>query len=133
MSTASVLARGQAAALALMVDTCSIQRRTGQFTDDFTGAVTPTLAPVYAGVCKLQGGGKGLGDRVQTGEATAVVLRLELHLPVVAASAGVARGDLVTCTASAHDPALVGRTFLVRDLAHKSWLTARRFDLEELT
>src|SRR4051812_22738716 len=116
-----------------MVDACTIQRRTGQTTDDLTALVTPTYAPVYTGQCKVQTAGSGgMGRRFDVAEAPVVVLRLELHLPI-ATSAGVARGDLVTVTASVADPALVGRTFRVHDLSHKSWATARRFLMEEAT
>lgn len=116
-----------------MVDACTIQRRTGQTTDDLTGDVTPVYSTVYTGACKVQTSGSGaLGDRTDAGEVARDVLRLELHLPVVG-SESIVRGDLVTVTAATSDAALVGRTFLVRDLAHKSFLTARRLQVEEGT
>lgn len=133
MSATSLTLRGRARAEALMVDACAIVRRTGQTTDDLTGAVTPTTTAVYSGACKVQTAGAGsLGDRTDAGEVTRDVLRMELHLPVVG-SETVARGDIVTITASALDPALVGRTLLIRDLVHKSYLTARRLVVEEVT
>jgi hypothetical protein len=46
---------------------------------------------------------------------------------------GIASDDLVTITASLLDADLVGRTFRVRELGHKSHMTARRVQLEEVT
>lgn len=133
MTAASVLARGRAAAEALMVDACTIADTTSLITDDLTGQVVATRAPVYTGKCKVQTSGSGaLGDRTDVGEVALVVLRLELHLPVLG-SENVHRGGLVTITASVTDAALVGRTFRVRDLTHKTWLTARRLQIEEVT
>jgi hypothetical protein len=133
VSAATALARGRTAAEALMVDACTITRRTGQTTDDLTGAVTPATTTVYTGPCKVQTSGSGaMGRRYDVAETTVVMLRLELHLPM-ATSAAVARGDLVTVTASATDPGLVGRTWHIHDLSHKSWATARRFLIEEAT
>lgn len=133
MSAASALARGRSAANALMVDACVIEVRTGQTTDDLTGAVTATYSAIYTGPCKVQTSGSGaLGDRTDAGEVARDVLRMELHLPVVG-SESVVRGARVTVTASVLDAALVGRTFLVRDLAHKSFLSARRLQVEEVT
>jgi hypothetical protein len=45
----------------------------------------------------------------------------------------IASDDLVTITASLLDADLVGRTFRVRELGHKSHMTARRVQLEEVT
>jgi hypothetical protein len=133
VTAASGLARGRVAAQALMVDACTITDTTSIITDDLTGQVVRTQAPVYSGPCKVQTSGSGaLGDRTDVGQVALVVLRLELHMPVVG-SENVHRGGLVTITASATDAALVGRTFRVRDLAHKSWLTARRLQIEEVT
>lgn len=133
MSAASALARGRAAAEALMVDTCAITRVSGSTTDDLTGAVTPTEGPVYSGRCKVQTAGSGaMGRRYDIAEVSTVMLRLELHLPM-ATSTTAQRGDLVRITASVHDPALLGRLFRLHDLAHKSFATARRFLLEEAT
>ena len=131
MSRASLLARGRAAALAGMIDACQITRVTGATTDDLTGAVIPTSAVIYAGACRIQQT-VAMGQRTDAAEATAIVLRLELQLPVVG-SESVGRGDQVTLTASVNDPALVGRTFKIRDLHHKSEATARRMTLEEVT
>lgn len=131
MSRETVLARGRTAAEAGMTDTCLIQRKSGGVTDDLTGVVTPTWATVYTGRCRIQQA-DAMGQRTESGEASVVVLRLELQLPIVGSEA-VAHGDRVTVTAATNDTALVGRVFTIRDLAHKSEATARRVSLEEAT
>lgn len=133
MSAATALARGRLAAQALMVDACTIQHRTGQTTDPLSGVVTPTYALKYSGKAKVQTAGAGsMGRRYNVGEVAEVMVRLELHLPIVG-SESVARGDLITITVCLHDAALVGRVMRVHDLSHKSFATARRFLLEEVT
>jgi len=131
MSRDTVLARGRAIAERAFIDTCTIRRRTGETTDDLTGAVTPTYSTVYTGTCRIQQS-IAQGQRVESGEASVVVLRRELQLPVVA-SAAVRHGDEATITASVNDPALVGRVFVLRDEHSKSEATARRMTCEEPT
>ncbi len=131
MSRASVLARGRAAALAGMIDTCTITRVTSVTTDPDTGVQTPTTATVYEGVCRVQQRSAGGTRPVDAGEAYSLMLRLEVQLPNSAV--GIAVSDLVTITASVNDPDLVGRAFRVHDLAHKSEATARRLGVEEVT
>lgn len=131
MSRETVLARAQAAAAQGMVDTCLVQRSSaGSTVDPDTGRVTPVYATVYTGKCRVR-------QRVpraqpQTlGEAEVFVARLELHIPVTVA--GVASDDIVTITAAKHDQDLVGRTWHIRELAHATYLSARRFSMIEVT
>lgn len=131
MTRASVLARGRAAAEAGMADACVIEHRTGRTTNDLTGYDTETWVTVYSGPCRIQQS-VAMGQRTEAAEASIVVLRLEVQLPVVGTEA-VDRGHRVTVTASVNDAALVGRRFKIRDLAHKSEATARRMTIEELT
>jgi len=125
-----ILARGQAAAQALMVDTCQITYVTGTVTDDLTGQVISQHATRYAGRCRVQAPAT-IGRLRDVGEVTVTTLRMELQLPV-AGSETVARGDLVAVTGSV-DSALLGRTWVVRDLAHKTHATSRRIAIEEVT
>jgi hypothetical protein len=131
MSRTALLARGQAAAEAGMADTCTVRRRTGEATDLDTAVVTPTyLSPnPYAGKCRVQQRG-GVQQR-DVGEDMQVLLQLEVQLPTTLT--GLQVGDEVTITASAGDTDLVGRTFLIRELAHKSEATARRVQVTERT
>lgn len=132
MSRESVLARGQAAAAAGMVDACTIRRITGWTDDDFSGVRTPTyLSPdPYSGKCRFQAA-RSEAQQHDSGEDYLLMLRSELQLPV--SVTGLEVGDVVTCTAAARDPDLVGREFRVHDLFHKTDPTARRVQLTERT
>lgn len=113
-----------------MVDTCLIQRRTGETTDD-DGNVTPTFVTVYSGKCKVHQ--QSVQARAaDPGEAYVLMVRRELHLPV-ATSGGIRAGNEVTIIVSANAPDLVGRVLVVRDEAAKSAATARRLGVEERT
>lgn len=129
MSAASVLARGRAAAEQLMVDACTIRRRTGE-TTGAGGYVTPTWDDLYSGKCRIQQA-TAQAQQQDPGEAYVLMLRLEVQLPM--SVTGLEPEDEVTITASAHDPDLVGRVFLIRDLAHASHKTARRVQVVERT
>lgn len=131
MSRASVLAAGRRAAVAGMVDACTITRVAGTVTDRGTGVVDETRTTLYAGRCRVQQGTAGQGNRMDPGETSVVVLRLEVQLPM--SVVGLAEGDEVTITASAHDEDLVGRGFRIHDLAHKTHATSRRVLVTEVT
>lgn len=113
-----------------MVDACEIRRRTGETVDDTTGEVTATYTDVYDGRCRVQQAGAQAGSE-EPGEAYVLMLRLEVQLPM--SVTGLEVGDEIEVTASVHDPDLVGRVFLVRDLAHKTHATARRVQVTERT
>ncbi len=132
MSRATVLARGRRAAEAGMTDTCTIRRVTGQTTDEVTGAVTPTyLSPdPYTGRCRVQQA-QAQAEQHTAGQDYQLLLHLEVQLPI--SVTGLQVGDEVTVTAAVHDPDLVGRVFLIRDLMHKSAATARRVSVLEKT
>jgi hypothetical protein len=126
-----LLARAQAAAELAMVDACTIRRVTGETTDPASGVITPTyLNPnPYTGKCRVQ------QVMVQSrphdvGQDYQLLLRLELQLPM--SVTGLRSGDEVTITAS-QDPDLVGRTFHIRDLGHKTDASARRVQMMERT
>jgi hypothetical protein len=130
MSVASVLARGRAAAERLMVDTCTIRRKTGETTDPDTGHTTPTYATVYSGKCRFQQGDPQ-ATRQDAGEASLLMLAMTVQVPM--SVVGVQAEDEVLPTATAYDPDLLGRTFLVKALHHKTHATSRRLGLEERT
>jgi hypothetical protein len=130
VSLDSALARGRAAAERMMVDSCTIRRRTGESTAP-DGNVTPTyLSPdPYTGRCRVQQR-TAAATPADAGEAYALMLSLEVQVPM--SVVGVQADDEVTITASV-DPDLVGRTFLVRALAHATHKTARRLQVVERT
>jgi hypothetical protein len=132
MSRAVVLARGRLAAELSMVDTCTIRRRTGVTTNQDTGVPTVTyLSPdPYAGKCRVQQH-QAQSQQQTAGEDYLLLLRLEVQLPM--SVVGLEVGDEITVTASANDPDLPGRTFLIHDLAHKTDATARRVQCTERT
>jgi len=130
MSAVSAMLRGRTAAEALMVDTCTVTRPNPNPTTDGTGHVIKTYTAVYTGKCKVQRQ-QSVARPQLVAEAEVFISRLELHLPT--SVTGVASDDIATITASAHDPDLVGRVFHVRELAHKSFQTARRYQIIEVT
>lgn len=127
----TILTRGRAAAEALMQDTCTIRRPSGTTTDPDTGVITPTYGdPLYEGKCRVQMAGAQAAAQ-QPGEAYLLMLRLEVQLPM--SVTGLEVDDEITITASTHDPDLVGRVFLIRDLFHKTHATSRRVQVTERT
>lgn len=126
---AALLARGRRAAEALMVDACTIRRRTGE-TVGPGGVVTPTYTTVYSGRCRWQQQAAQAAQQ-DVGEDYMLMLRLEVQLPM--SVTGVQTEDEIVCDSSTHDPDLVGRVFVVRDLAHKSHATSRRIGVVERT
>lgn len=131
MSVASALAAGRRAAERLMVDACVIRRRVGESTSPDTGVVTPTYSTIYSGKCRVQQS-ETQARAVDAAEDYALMLRLQVQLPMDGTT-GVRAEDEVVISTSALDADLPGRTFIVRDLAHKTHATARRIGVEERT
>lgn len=132
MDRAELITEAQAFAEDGMVDSCTIRRRVGGLSvDDFSGTTTPTYLgqDPYQGRCRVQQA-KAMATAEDVGEDYLLMLRLELQLPVTVT--GLEVGDEVTITAS-RDPDLIGRTFLVRDLAHKTDASSRRVQITERT
>jgi hypothetical protein len=96
-----------------------------------TGYPTQAYSTVYTGKCRVQQRAAVARPR-EAGEDQLMIVRFELHLPV-AGTSDLRVNDEVTLTASAHDPDLLGRMFLVIELAHKSEATARRVGVTERT
>jgi hypothetical protein len=131
MSANTVMNRGRAKVRALMTDACVIDRRTGQQTDRLTGAVTVSYGPpLYTGPCLI--GQSGGGSASDVAEEPKVVISRTLSLPVDE-SAAVRAGDRATITACVNDTSLVGREFWVGSEMAKTYQTARRFPVNEVT
>jgi Family of unknown function (DUF6093) len=128
MSIEAAIQRGRAAAEALMVDACVIKHKTGESTSG--GVITPTYSTLYTGKCRVQVKAPA-GQGQNAGEAFLVVERHEVQLPMTVT--GLREGDQITITASALDPDLVGRVYVVRDVLRKSHLTSRRVTVLEVT
>jgi hypothetical protein len=136
VSASTLIARGRAAAIALMQDTCTITRRATSSTDPETGVVTATYTTVYpvsgTGICKIQQAAPATNP-TDVGEAAVFVGQLVLHLPVTDATAAVQPDDVVEIVTCVHDASLVGKTFKLRGPSHKSYATARRFPMTEVS
>jgi hypothetical protein len=113
-----------------MVDACTITRVGTRVTDTTTGEVTEPVSTLYTGQCRVQQA-QAQATEETVGEDHLLLLRLEVQLPM--SVTGLEVGDLITITASAHDPDLPGRVFRIHDLAHKTHATARRVQCVEKT
>jgi hypothetical protein len=129
MSAYTATLRGRVAAEKLQVDTCTIRRVASVSTDPETGVVTPTYTTVYSGQCRLKLS-VATARPADVGQAQVFMQHPILSLP--ATTSGVQVDDVVTITASALMPALVGRVFHVRGLAGSSHMTAARFEVMEV-
>jgi len=128
MTALTAAVQGRTAAERIMLDTCTIRRKTGTAFDETTGRYTDTTTTVYTGKCKLQ-------DRIIQGESEAggrevITLSSVLHLPVPVTAVQV--DDVAEVTAS-QDPAAVGRKLRVAQVHYKSYATARQLQVEDVT
>lgn len=132
MSVVALVRAGRRQAEALMLDACTIRPITGHSAPDpITGAVTSTLgAAVYTGKCKIQTQ-RPFPSTPDAGEHLWIVGPLYLHLPIVGSEA-VKTGHEVLITSSV-DPANVGRVFRVKSGDRKTYGTAYRPLIEEVT
>ncbi len=125
----AALADGRQAALVLMRDTCTIERKSGERVfDPETGQYTQAWSPVYSGVCRVKNTGGG-ADSDLAGAQSVTLHRYEVRLPVDA-SPEVLREDRLTVTSS-DDSWLVGRPMEVVDVGYAGTNTARRLTVED--
>jgi hypothetical protein len=123
------ISRARQLAETLMVDACVITRQTGE-TTGAGGVITPTYSTLYTGKCRVQF--KPMqGNGADVGEAYLLLVRREVQLPM--SVTGLLEGDRITITASALDPDLVGKVYVVRDVEAKTHLSARRVTVLEVT
>lgn len=114
-----------------MVDTCTIRRVAGGTDDDNTGGGTVTWTDLYAGKCRVQQRSESSATERTPGEDSQLLLRVEVQLPI--SVTGLRVKDEITITASAHDPDLIGRVLLIRDLFAKTHPTSRRVGVTRRT
>ena len=114
----------------LMIDTCTVSRPGDPVTDPATGNVTPGSTLVYTGQCKVQQT-ISQASNPNAGGHSFTVQDSRVDFPVTAGPLLV--DDVVTITASVMDPQLVGREMRVVELFHKSFATAQRTRVEEVT
>lgn len=131
MTYSSVLSVGQRTALSLMVDACTITRVTGAGTqNETTGRIVPTTTQLYAGQCQVRVPQQA-AQAPEVGARSATIQGAIVKVPLAVEDVRI--GDTVTITASVHDPELVGRVFTVAQLHHKTWPTARKLGVDEIT
>jgi hypothetical protein len=130
VSVEGVLARGRTAALQLLRDTCTVERKTGdRVFDPGTGQYAETWEPVHSGPCRVKRGEAG-GRDAELGDVVNVTLhRYEVRLPWDA-TPEIRRDDRLTITAS-DDVWLVGRPLEVVDVAYAGTSTVRKLIVED--
>lgn len=129
VSLRSVTEHGRAAAAAIMVDHCLIERPGDPELDRLTGDLTPAPTTVYIGRCRVQ----TWQPQEYTPEVaghTATTQRYSVHVPVGAGYAPEV-SDVVLIDSAALDPNLVGRRFRVLALLHKTAATAYRLAVSD--
>jgi len=126
-ANAAVVA-GRRIAESLMLDAATVTS-TSRTIDQTTGAEIVTSTQVYTGRVKIQSGATQ-ESTPEAGGATLTVQRSEVHFPVGAFVPAI--GQVVTVTAAALDPLLIGRVFRVVALLHKSAATAYRLSVTEV-
>lgn len=132
MSRESLLARGQAAAVAGMVDACTIRRVATSVTDQTTGVPARTYTTLYTGKCRVQQT-LPISRPHESAEDFVLLARLDVQVPIAVTGLQVNDEITITAVAAGRDTDLAGRVFLVRDLFHKSEATARRVGVIERT
>jgi hypothetical protein len=127
MSVSGVLARGRAAALQLMRDTCVVERRDGEpVLNEGTGQLEQAWETVYTGVCRIK---PRSSSETEWGEREVSLQQLVAVLPWDA-SGQVRREDRLTVTAS-DDGWLIGRALEVIGISLAGTGTARRLLVED--
>lgn len=112
-----------------MQDACTVSRPGEPVTDPDTGNVTPSMAPVYAGPCKVQSKDSSVATPDAGGASFTVVSR-QVHIP--AGAADVRNGDVITVTASLLNPFGVGKQYRVEGFTPDSFETAARIPVKEI-
>lgn len=131
MTAQSAMEAGRRMAESLMVDSCTVRRRTGETTDVNTGAVTPTYSVVLTGQkCRVQSRGYW-GEAKDIGEAARVLISLEVQFPITVTDLIVR--DEITIDVASFDPELAGVVLRIKDLTQKTHATSRRVLCTEVT
>jgi hypothetical protein len=131
VSALSAIVQGRAAAEAIMLDVCVIERVTGEpgpvdpDTGERTAAATTTI---YTGKCRVQTY-EAHEQTPDSGAHVYSVQRYAVHVPV---GTDARVDDTVTVTSSVMDPHLAGRHYTVVALLHKSLATANRLAVDEI-
>jgi hypothetical protein len=131
MDAVHLTRRGRIAAEKLMVDSCEIRQPAVRGDLDPVTGLRPETpgALAYSGKCKVQTF-EAHESTPESGDHQYSVQRTQVHLP---ATTEVTVDQIITVTASVLDPNLVGRRFRIAAFLHKSFATANRVQVEEVT
>lgn len=143
MSADAVILEGRRWAESLMLDQCVIRRVVGPPgpLDPDTGERSPAPTEVIygsddnpaedavGGRCKVQTYEPHEG-KPESGQHIFTVQRYSVHIPV--GEPQIAVDDRIEITAAVRDASLVGRTYRVSGLLHKSFATAQRMLVDEV-
>lgn len=121
----------RANAEALMADTCTVTHPGRGTTDPVTGHYNPNAGnPVYKGKCKMQSHG-GIGAENTSLGSIVVSTMMRIDFPV--GTTGLSVNDIVTITDS-DDVTLLGARFrLVSQESRKTYATAMRWNVKEVS
>lgn len=127
MSVEGVLARGRTAALQLMRDTCTVERKSGApVLNETTGQITQAWTTIHTGVCRVK---PRTSREAEWGEHEVTLHQYTVVLPWNSATE-IQREDRLTVTAS-DDTWLVGRNLEVIAISLAGTATARRLLVED--
>lgn len=129
MFDAADLESMQATVADTFVDAASVARGTAPTFNSDTGTYSAGGATTYTGPCKIRLAPR-VGQDIDAGETEIRGADFNGHFPV---DTDMAVNDVVTVTASATDPAIVGRRLRVTDVALGSWQLERVVVLQMLT
>ena len=125
---AEAVERGRVNAEALMTDSLSLVRPTGEFVRDEDGNTVPETVVVWSGPGKVQSQ-QSYPSQPEVGGGTITLAVFEVHIPVGADVSP--RVDDVFVVDESRDQALTGSRFRVRVDPSKTWRTSRRYNVEE--
>lgn len=103
----------------LLIDTCTIKRRTGESLNTASGALTPTFTQQYSGKCRVR---PMTGREVEAGEEQLALHMFEITVPYD--TDGIEPDDVVTVTSQDGD--LNGATLVVEDSAASTLAAFRK-------
>jgi len=135
VSSASAVAQGRVAAEAEMTDTFAAYSPNGT-TTDANGYEVPAFASQGSTPGKVQARTRQ-GDTnvrmIRVGDVDRPVLEGGLHIPLSATVPSVGWEYVCTAIGSLSDPALPNRRYRVVDVPAKTYVTARRLDVVQVS
>lgn len=128
MSVRGLLAAGRKAHVALMLETCTVTRKTGAAlgADD---KYVDTFDTVYTGPCRLRPFRSG--HNTESGQVAVMMRGYDVQLPFDVPGV-FDRGDIVTITQSA-DPSAVARPMVVTEVNFSGTQTCRHLLVEDFS